>query len=158
MRSIFELYDSEKAVNQAIDTSINRHINSRMGERLDLNKITQLKPSITVDDKCDRMFPWQKQLSDMLRNPNTDHYVLSLPGSGKTLPIICHWGQIINIENLNNNQPARLDFLNNPGNIPKLLWLTPIQNLNVNIKNDIEKIFINIIIQIIENDFNISEA
>jgi hypothetical protein len=156
MRSIFELYDSEEAVKRSIDTSINSHINLGLGNKIDLNKIDQLKPGITADTKCDKMFPWQQQFFNLLQQTG-DHYILSLPGTGKTLPVICHWNNLIGIDRLKTaGINARVDFLSNPQTLPKILWLTPIQSLNGNIATELENIFINLIIQIVENDFNIT--
>lgn len=107
-------------------------------------------------DLCGKMHGWQQQLAGML-NSNDDSgrprdiYILSQPGSGKTLPVICYW--VNNILQISTSQPPEpqhmLRLLTEPQNIPQVLWLVPIKNLCANIEQEMVERFTTIILQIL---------
>jgi len=101
-------------------------------------------------DHCANMHGWQQQLVGMLGG-NRDVYILSQPGSGKTLPVICYWvNTILGISTgIQPNSSSLMKLLTEPQNIPQVLWLVPIKNLSANIAQEMIERFTEIILQIL---------
>jgi hypothetical protein len=105
---------------------------------------------------CHRLMDWQQMIVTKLKEH--DQCILAKPAVGKTMPIICYWANTLlklNVAlnpNVQVNQQTIEMLLFNPGNLPQVLWLVPIRSLSENILQDVKEDFVQIILQIINQE------
>lgn len=112
---------------------------------------------------CSNLYPWQMEITNTLLHGN-DVYVVAAPGAGKTMPIMCYWGQrCLNLNPLLlppdiNNPQADIDrvfnqgvyrLLFDPKSIPKLLITCPVRTLVDSHLEDFTNEFSRILLQCI---------
>jgi hypothetical protein len=88
-----------------------------------------------------QLYPWQNQIINQLKGENgRDTFIMTQsPGGGKTLPVIIYWAQEILGINVRLEQDPNLlqssitnfkRLIDEPQNIPQILWCSPIRQLN----------------------------
>jgi hypothetical protein len=102
---------------------------------------------------------WQKDIIDDLRRGN-NIYVISSPGSGKTAPIMFYWAEKLGMNpsmfksssqnrQIDQLQKKLLNILENPSNLPKVLYLCPVRQLVYEIQNEFRLNFSKFIVDLI---------
>jgi hypothetical protein len=107
---------------------------------------------------CNKLTGWQQMIATKLKEE--DQCILAKPAVGKTMPVICYWANNLLRLNtaLNPTATIRTDIIDNllftPKNLPQVLWLVPIRSLSENILQDVKEDFIEIILQIINQEIH----